>query len=81
MLAGEFRTDRPQWETMGAKFVDDIGPHGMRKLYLLNGSHSLMAYCGPVLGLETVYQAINDERVRGWVNATGTTRAAGAAAR
>ena len=41
----------------------------MRKLYLLNGSHSLMAYCAPVLGLETVYQAINDERVRGWVNA------------
>ncbi len=69
VLAGEFRTDRPQWETMGAKFVDDIGPHEMRKLYLLNGSHSLMAYCGPVLGLETVYQAINDERVRGWVNA------------
>lgn len=28
-----------------------------------------MAYCAPVLGLEAVYQAINDERVRGWVNA------------
>ena len=69
VLAGEFKTDRPAWETMGAKFVDQIGPHEMRKLYLLNGSHSLMAYCAPVLGLETVYQAINDERVRGWVNA------------
>ncbi|MGI5950331.1 MAG: mannitol dehydrogenase family protein [Brooklawnia sp.] len=68
VLAGEFKSPRPQWETMGAKFVDDIGPHEMRKLYLLNGSHSLMAYCGPVLGLETVYQAINDERVLGWVN-------------
>ena len=69
VLAGEFKSDRPQWESVGAKFVDDIGPHEMRKLYLLNGSHSLMAYCGPVLGLETVYQAINDERVLGWVNA------------
>lgn len=69
VLAGEFKGERPQWETVGAKFVDDIGPHEMRKLYLLNGSHSLMAYCGPVLGLETVYQAINDERVLGWVNA------------
>lgn len=69
VLAGEFKSDRPAWETMGAKFVDDIGPHEMRKLYLLNGSHSLMAYCAPILGIETVYQAINDERVHGWVNA------------
>lgn len=69
VLAGEFKAGRPSWETVGAKFVDDIRPHEMRKLYLLNGSHSLMAYCGPVLGLETVYQAINDERVLGWVNA------------
>ena len=69
VLSGEFKAGRPAWETMGAKFVDDIGPHEMRKLYLLNGSHSLMAYCGPVLGLETVYQAINDPRVLGWVNA------------
>lgn len=69
VLAGEFKAGRPDWESVGAKFVDEIGPHEMRKLYLLNGSHSLMAYCGPVLGLETVYQAINDERVLGWVNA------------
>lgn len=69
VLAGEFKSERPAWETSGAKFVDEIGPHEMRKLYLLNGSHSLMAYCAPVLGLETVYEAINDERVLGWVNA------------
>ncbi len=69
VLSGEFRAGRPAWESVGAKFVDEIGPHEMRKLYLLNGSHSLMAYSGPVLGLQTVYQAINDERVLGWVNA------------
>ena len=69
VLAGEFASPRPAWESVGAKFVDEIGPHEMRKLYLLNGSHSLMAYCAPVLGLETVYQAITDERVLGWVNA------------
>lgn len=69
VLAGDFKTPHPDWESVGAKFVDEIGPHEMRKLYLLNGAHSLMAYCAPVLGLETVYQAINDERVAGWVNA------------
>lgn len=69
VLAGEFKAGHPDWESVGAKFVDEIGPHEMRKLYLLNGSHSLMAYCAPLLGLETVYQAINDERMLGWVNA------------
>ncbi len=67
VLAGEFKAGRPAWEDMGAQFVDDIEPHEMRKLFLLNGAHSLMAYCGPVLGLETVYQAINDERIHGFV--------------
>lgn len=67
VLAGEFKAGRPKWETMGAKFVDDVVPHEMRKLFLLNGSHSLMAYAASILGHETVYDAICDERVRGWV--------------
>ena len=67
VLAGEFKAGRPAWQDMGAQFVDEIEPHEMRKLFLLNGAHSLMAYCGSVLGLETVYQAINDERIRGFV--------------
>lgn len=67
VLAGEFKAGRPAWESVGAQFVDDIAPHEMRKLYLLNGSHTLMAYCASALGIDTVYNAINDPRVRGWV--------------
>jgi len=67
VLAGEFKAGRPHWESMGAAFVDDIVPHELRKLYLLNGSHSLMAYCASVIGRTTVYEAISDPRVRGWV--------------
>lgn len=68
VLAGEFKAGRPKWEAVGAKFVDDILPHEMRKLYLLNGSHSLMAYAASILGHETVFDAISDEKVAGWVN-------------
>lgn len=68
VLAGEFRAGRPDWESSGARFVDDVEPHEKRKLYLLNGSHSLMAYCGSVLGHQTVFDAIGDERVFAWVN-------------
>ncbi len=67
VLAGAFNAGRPGWDVAGARFVDDIGPFEMRKLWLLNGSHSLMAYGATILGHETVYDAINDPVVRGWV--------------
>jgi len=67
VLSGAFPGGRPQWETSGARFVDDIEAFETRKLWLLNGSHSLMAYAATILGIETVYDAIRDERVRGWV--------------
>lgn len=68
VLQGEFAAGRPAWDAAGARFVDDIEPFETRKLYLLNGSHSLMAYAGSILGHETVNDAIADERVLGWVN-------------
>ena len=60
VLQGEFPLGRPQWELAGAKFVDDIEPFENRKLWLLNGAHSLLAYLGQLLGHETVAQSIND---------------------
>jgi len=67
VLSGEFPQGRPRWEDVGARFVDDIVPWEHRKLWLLNGSHSLMAYAGTLRGHETVEQAISDPVVRGWV--------------
>ena len=67
VLCGEFAAGRPAWEAAGARFVGDIVPFETRKLWLLNGSHSLMAYAATVLGHDTVLDAINDPLVRGWV--------------
>jgi fructuronate reductase len=67
VLAGEFPHGRPRWEDAGARFVDDVVPWEQRKLRLLNGSHSLMAYAGTIRGHDTVAQAIADPVVRGWV--------------
>lgn len=64
VLQGEFPLGRPQWERAGAKFVDEIEPFENRKLWLLNGSHSLMAYLGQLRGHETVAQAIADKFCR-----------------
>jgi len=67
VLSGEFPQGRPRWEDVGARFVDDIVPWEHRKLWLLNGSHSLMAYAATLRGHETVEQAVSDPVVRGWV--------------
>ncbi len=68
VLEGHFAARRPRWEDQGANFVDDIRPFEHRKLWLLNGSHSLMAYAGPILGIESVGEAIAHPVLRGWVD-------------
>ncbi len=68
VLEDGFRSPRPMWEAAGAQFVADIVPFEQRKLWLLNGAHSLMAYLGPLRGHETVQQAIADPVIAGWVN-------------
>ena len=67
VLAGDFPNGRPAWDGAGARFVRDVRPFEQRKLWLLNGAHSLMAYAGSIRGHETVTEAIGDPVVNGWV--------------
>lgn len=67
VISGDFPVGRPAWEKAGARFVDDIDPFERRKLWLLNGSHSFLAYAGVARGHETVAQAIGDPQIRTWV--------------
>ena len=67
VLEGDFPAGRPRWEDAGARFTDDIEPFEQRKLALLNGAHSLLAYAGLALGQATVSEAIADPRCRDWV--------------
>lgn len=53
----------PAWETVGARYVEDISHYENRKLWLLNGAHSLMAYLGQLHNLENVRDAMKDQRV------------------
>jgi len=67
VLAGGFPAGRPAWERAGARFVEDVTPFEERKLWLLNGAHSLLAYAGSTRGHHTVAEAIGDPACRGWV--------------
>ncbi|WP_081801764.1 mannitol dehydrogenase family protein [Arthrobacter sp. 9MFCol3.1] len=60
VLSGEFPAGRPRWEDAGAVFVAEIEPYENRKLWLLNGAHSLLAYAGQLRGHTTVAQALAD---------------------
>jgi fructuronate reductase len=57
VLQGDFPAGRPEWEKAGAQFVDDVEPYEQRKLWMLNAAHSLLAYRGLELGLDTVFEA------------------------
>ena len=67
VLSGTFAAGRPAWDATGARFVDDIAPFERRKLHLLNGAHTLMAYAAPLLGCQSVGEAIAHPVVGEWV--------------
>lgn len=69
VLSGSFPAGRPRWEDAGAVFVERIEPFERRKLWLLNGAHSLLAYAGRLRGHATVAEALGDARCAAWTEA------------
>lgn len=69
VLSGRFPAGRPAWESAGARFVDDLDPWESRKLWLLNGAHTLLAALGRLRGHESVAAAVADPVCRAAVDA------------
>jgi fructuronate reductase len=61
VVSGTFPGGRPAWDSAGAVMTDDVTPFEQRKLWLLNGGHSLLAYVGSQRGHATVADAMTDE--------------------
>lgn len=55
--------DLPPLADVGVQVVSDIAPYQRRKLWLLNGPHSAVAYCGLLVGRSTIAQALGDDAV------------------
>ncbi|WP_200823737.1 mannitol dehydrogenase family protein [Nonomuraea solani] len=64
VLSGDFPAGRPEWD---ARFAADATPYEERKLWLLNGGHSLLAYAASLRGHVTVAEAVADPVCRGWL--------------
>jgi fructuronate reductase len=69
VISGRFPAGRPAWEDAGARLVEEITPYEQRKLWLLNASHSMLAYAGSIRGHATIDEAIADPQCRSWVEA------------
>lgn len=62
VLEDRFAGSHPDWP--GVQWTEDVAPHEMRKLRMLNGAHSYLAYAGAMAGHEFVHQAIADPALR-----------------
>ncbi len=62
VIEDSFAGPQPDWP--GVQLVDDVAPHEMRKLRMLNGAHSLLAYAGLERGLTYVHEAVRDPVLR-----------------
>jgi len=60
VIEEDFAGPRPAWEKAGARLVADVRPYEMRKLRMLNGAHSALAYAGILAGRKFVHEAIAD---------------------
>lgn len=63
VIEDDFAGPRPDWPDV--QFVSDVAPHELRKLRMLNGAHSFLAYAGLAKGCEFVHQAVADAALRG----------------
>jgi fructuronate reductase len=51
----------------GVQLVHDVAPFEQRKLWLLNGPHSALAYCGLLVGCPTIADAAENDSVSRFV--------------
>ena len=63
IIEDDFAAGRPEWECCGAKLVEDVTPYETAKLRMLNGAHSMLAYCGLRKGYRFVHEAMMDEQL------------------
>ena len=64
VIEDRFAAPRPRWEVVGAQLVAEVAPYETAKLRMLNGAHSLLAYCGLRAGHTYVHEAIADPDLR-----------------
>jgi fructuronate reductase len=69
VMKDHFATAHPSWDRVGAIVSDNVHGFEILKIRLLNGTHSLIAYLGTLIGAQTIDEAVADSDVRAAVEA------------
>lgn len=64
VIEDNFVNGRPEWDVVGAEFVNDVVPFEEMKLRMLNGSHSFLAYLGYLGGYMYISDTMTNESYR-----------------
>ncbi|PZX50444.1 mannitol 2-dehydrogenase [Algoriphagus ratkowskyi] len=67
VIEDDFIAGRPDWETVGVQFTDDVTAYENMKLSLLNASHTLLSYPSFLIGYRKVDEAMADEDIVSFV--------------
>ncbi len=68
VIEDKFANKRPEWEKVGAQFVENIESYEQMKLRLFNAGHSILGIFGTLLGYKYVGEAANDEHIIKFIN-------------
>ena len=72
VLEDKFPLGRPALESVGVEFVDDVAPHELMKLRILNGGHAVIAYAAGLLDIHYVHEAMAHPVVAGYLDRVET---------
>ncbi len=60
VIEDQFSCGRPNWNLVGAQFVEDVAPFEKMKIRLLNAGHSVLGLLGSIHGYETIDETVSD---------------------
>jgi len=61
VIEDDFCVGRPDWDKVGATFVDDVHGFEAQKIRILNAGHQVIAAAAEIMGIETVAQAMSHD--------------------
>lgn len=60
VIEDDFCAGRPDWDSVGATFTNDVHSYEAMKIRILNAGHQVLANAGEILGLETIADCMGD---------------------
>ncbi len=67
VIEDRFAARRPEWDRVGATFVDDVTPFEQLKMRVLNAAQSTLAHLGILAGYEHTCDSVADPRLEAFV--------------